>query len=83
MDDKIIIGAIRACDGKEKLENTFTLFKVGDKQRRIDILLGAMYNPQIFFSAGQLSVDDKYILTVESFLSMTWKISEIYEKMGA
>jgi hypothetical protein len=46
MDDKIIVGAIRACDTKEKLENTFALFDMNDKQRRIDIR--AMYNPQIF-----------------------------------
>lgn len=83
MENKqILIGAIRACETREMLDSTFALFKVSDLQQRCDVLVEAMYSPEMFFSSGELALKQRYELTVEMFLTMEWKLSMVYEKMG-
>lgn len=81
-NNQVLIGAIRGCSTRNDLETTFDLFKVNDLEARYDTLVEAMYNPQMFFSNGVPDVKQKYELTVEMFLTMEWKLSEMYEKMG-
>ena len=79
---QILVAAIRACATREELEDTFDRFSVSDLDVRYSVLVEAMYNPQMFFSNGSPSIKQKYELTVEMFLTMEWKLSELYEKMG-
>ena len=81
-NNQVLVGAIRGCSTREDLETTFDLFKKSDLQERYDILVEAMYNPQMFFSNASPALRQKYELTVEMFLTMEWKLSELYEKMG-
>lgn len=41
-----------------------------------------MYSPEMFFSSGEPALKQRYELTVEMFLTMEWKLSMVYEKMG-
>ena len=81
-NNQVLIGAIRGCSTREDLETTFDLFKVTDYEDRYNVLVEAMYNPQMFFSNGSPAIEQKYELTVEMFLTMEWKLSEMYERMG-
>ncbi|MDR3123668.1 MAG: hypothetical protein LBU16_07825 [Treponema sp.] len=80
--DKIIIGALKECTTRESLEDTFTRYEIADKQERIDKLNGCMGNPQTFFSSGKVSLEEVYELTIQMFLTMSWKLNEIYDRMG-
>ena len=82
LNNQILVGAIRECVTREDLETTFDLFKVSDLEERYNVLVEAMYSPQMFFSDGSPAIEQKYELTVEMFLTMEWKLSEMYEKMG-
>jgi hypothetical protein len=84
MDSKDrIVGALKACTTKEIIEDTFARFDVSVLGERIDILNRCMGNPQTFFSSGDsISVENKYELTIQMFLTMSWKMNELYERMG-
>lgn len=83
MENKqVLIGAIRACASRSDLDSTFELFKVDNTQQKYDVLVEAMYSPEMFFSSGEPSIAQKFELAVEMFLTMTWKVSELYSKMG-
>jgi len=49
---------------------------------RIVKLNDSMGNPQTFFSSDKISVDDEYELTIQMFLTGSWKLSEYYERLG-
>lgn len=78
---QVLIGAIRACVSRNDLETTFGLFHVSDTQEKYDVLVEAMYSPEMFFSSGSPVIEQKYELAVEMFLTMTWKVSSILEKL--
>lgn len=78
----VVIGGIRACDTRIALESAFDLFEVDDRQKRIDILIEAMYTPEVFFSCNNPELEVRYDLTIEMFLSMDWKITELYHNTG-
>jgi hypothetical protein len=80
--DKIIIGALKECTTRASLEDTFTLYKITDIQDRIDKLNACMGNPQTFFSSGKVSPEEVYELTIQMFLTMSWKLNDIYDRMG-
>lgn len=83
MEDKaVIIGAIRACTDRAILEKTFDTFSISDYQLRYDILVEAMYSPEMFFSTGNPDIKQKYELAVELFLTMEWKFSSLCERIG-
>ena len=81
-NDKIIVGALKECGSRESIENTFTLFGIGDKACRVTRLNDCMGNPQTFFSSDNISVEDKYELTIQMFLTGSWKLSEYYKRLG-
>ena len=80
--DKIVVGALRECGSRESIEDTFKLFGIGGKTERIDKLNDCMGNPQTFFSSDNVSLDDKYELTIQMFLTESWKLSEYYKRLG-
>jgi hypothetical protein len=80
--DKIVIGALKECTTRASLEDTFTRYEILDTQERIDKLNGCMGNPQTFFSPGKVSLEETYELTIQMFLTMSWKLNEIYDRMG-
>jgi hypothetical protein len=80
--DKIVIGALKECTTRTSIEDTFALYKIKDTQERIDKLNQCMGDPQTFFSSGKVSLKETYELTIQMFLTMSWKLNEIYDRMG-
>jgi hypothetical protein len=80
--NNIIVGALKECLSRESVEDTFDLYRIEDIQERIDKLNHCMRNPQTFFSSGDISLKDKYELTIQMFLTMSWKLNELYDKLG-
>lgn len=67
-----MIGAIRGCKNRAILERMFDRFEVKKNEERIDALLEAMYNPEVFFSGGDIEIEQKYETLVGAFLSGIW-----------
>jgi hypothetical protein len=80
--DKIVIGALKECTTRVSIEDTFDLYNIMDTQDRIERLNQCMGNPQTFFSSGKVSLEETYELTIQMFLTMSWKLNEIYDRMG-
>ncbi|GHV80609.1 hypothetical protein AGMMS49944_24000 [Spirochaetia bacterium] len=80
--DKIVIGALKECTSRETVEETFKLYQIADKAERVEKLNDCMGNPQTFFSSDKISPEDTYELTLQMFLTMSWKLNEIYDRMG-
>lgn len=76
-DDDVIIGALRACTTRSQIENIFNRFEIPEKdlEIRTSLLLNAMGDPEVFFSVGSPTEQEKYELIIQMFLSMTWKYS--------
>jgi hypothetical protein len=80
--DKIVIGALKECTTRASIEDTFDRFNITDIQERIGKLNQCMGDPQTFFSSGKVSLEETYELTIQMFLTMSWKLNEIYDRMG-
>jgi hypothetical protein len=80
--DKIVIGALKACTTRESIEDTFERYDITDTQEKIDKLNQCMGDPQTFFSSDKVSLEETYELTIQMFLTMSWKLNEIYDRMG-
>ncbi|MDR1173904.1 MAG: hypothetical protein LBK83_00360 [Treponema sp.] len=80
--NKIVIGALKECTTKESIEDTFNRYEITDTQERINKLNRCMGDPQTFFSSGNVSLEETYELTIQMFLTMSWKLNEIYDRMG-
>jgi len=73
---KPMIGAIRECNNRELLETMFKKFEVDKTEEKVDALKEAMYNPEVFFSSGNMDIEQKYETLVGAFLSGIWKADE-------
>jgi hypothetical protein len=82
INSNVVISALAACETVEAIEDTFRRFEVEDQEDRIDKLNKCMGSPQTFFSSDAISVPDKYELTIQMFLTMSWKLNEYYKRMG-
>jgi hypothetical protein len=71
-----MIGAIRGCTNRVLLERMFDRFEAAKTKDRIDALLEAMYNPEVFFSDGDIDLDKQYETLVGAFLSGIWNRDE-------
>ena len=80
--EKIVAGALRECESKEAIEDVFNRFVIDDRGNRIDRLNDCMGNPQTFFTSGEISLDDKCELTVQMFLTGSWKLAEYYDRLN-
>ena len=80
--DKIIVGAIKQCSTRKSIEDTFKLYKIEEKEERILKLNECMGNPETYFSSEKVSIDEKYELTLQMFLTASWKLVALYDRMG-
>jgi len=80
--DNIVIGALKGCGSRDSIEETFRLYQIKEIPERIKKLNICMGNPQTFFSSDKITTDDKYELTIQMFLTESWKLAEIYDRMG-
>jgi hypothetical protein len=80
--DEIMVGALEKCKSRESIEDVFNRFQVTGSEDKMKRLTETMGNPQTFFGSQSLSIEDKYELTVQMFLTMSWKLSEYYKRIG-
>jgi hypothetical protein len=72
-EKKLMLQAIRRSKTRPKLESKFKDFKVVDTQAKVDILKEAMCNPEVFFSSGELDIEQQYETILGAFLTGIWK----------
>ena len=85
MENKdIIVGAVAKCSKRGDIELVFENFGIhsDDFVKRQELLLEAMGNPRMFFSVGEPTDRQQYELTVQMFLSMSWKFSVMCRGRG-
>jgi hypothetical protein len=68
-----MIRAIRGSSTKPILEDVFNKFGVVETQAKVEALKEAMYNPEVFFSAGELDTEQQYEALMGVFLLGVWK----------
>ncbi|MGL4981630.1 MAG: hypothetical protein ACRC4W_02015 [Treponemataceae bacterium] len=78
----ITIGALRACQARSGIEETFTRFEISNIEEKMNLLQEAMYNPTMFFSTGEVSLSDKYESIVQLFLIGKWRLYTAYQQLG-
>ncbi|MDR0598749.1 MAG: hypothetical protein LBG84_01525 [Treponema sp.] len=74
--DKRVVGALKPCETRETVEETFGLFHITDMAAKIDYLEDCMGNPLIFFSDGDPDVESRYLTILSMFLTGEWKLYE-------
>ena len=80
--NKIIVGALKECGSRSSIEEIFNLHDISGKEERVGLLNECMGNPQTFFSQEHVSENDRYELTIQMFLTKSWKLRAYYERMG-
>jgi hypothetical protein len=79
--DKMVMGTLKECTTRESIGDAFKRYGITDTQEKIDRLNQCMGNPQTFFSPNEVSLEDTLSLTIQMFLTMSWKLNEIYDKI--
>jgi len=74
-----MIGAIRGCSTRPILDSVFEKFSVNETQVKVDALIEAMYNPEVYFSSGEMDTNRQYETLVGAFLTGVWKKKETEE----
>lgn len=82
MADKRIVAAIRASGDREMIENTFRRFGIAGWKERTRILLEAMYYPLMFFSGGEPTDEERYEMTMDTFMAGRWRRAEALYNAG-
>jgi hypothetical protein len=72
--NKILIGALSACETEEDVENTFQMFKVSDFKEKTDYILKCMGNPEVFYAGRVTSPENVYYTNLSAFLTGNWRI---------
>jgi hypothetical protein len=80
--NKVLVGALQHCDTKALVEDTFARFSVSDYSPKMDHLVEAMGNPELFFSGGNKDFEGRYATVLSMFLTGEWKMNKLYERMG-
>ncbi len=75
IEKRLVVGALGNCTNREDVEMVFNRFNVINFDEKTDLLLSVMDNPELFFSVGEPTPEQKYELVLESFLSMSWKFA--------
>ena len=81
-NERIVAGALKECNSRKSIEDIFRRFDVEDKAVRVDRLNDCMGNPQTFFTSGTVTTEEIYELTIQMFLTGSWKLSEKYKQLG-
>ena len=76
------VAAIRTCKTRESLYELLAKFEIAEPQEIIDCLNKCMYNPERFFSSCPATVEDELEFTKQIFLTGTWRLNEIYDRMN-
>jgi hypothetical protein len=76
------IAAIRTCRTRDSLDEMLGRFGITGAENTIDYLNECMYNPQTFFAAKPLTVEDELEFTKQIFLTGTWRLNDYYDRMG-
>jgi hypothetical protein len=77
----VLVSALKACVTEDTIRDTFERYAVTAPAIRTDYLNAAMGDPQTFF-VPKPSVDDEYAVTLQMFLTGTWKLNALYERAG-
>lgn len=80
IDKTMTLSGIRECETLKDLENVFKDRKIYDQDKKINLLIEAMYNPRMFAS-GETNSEQRYILTTAHFLTMTWKLAKSHNEL--
>lgn len=74
-NEKIILGALSGCKSKTEIEKVFSMMKISDIQKKIDMLDKCMGNPVTYYSTGaNIPIDKRYEVTAGIFLQGDWKL---------
>jgi len=76
------VAAIRTCKNLDSLNSMLVRFELTDSQEIIDCLNKCMYNPDRYFSASKVTIEEDLELTKQIFLTGTWRLNEFYDRMG-
>lgn len=71
--DQRVVGALRECETREQVEDTFGKFAVSDTGEKTNYILESMGNPDVFY-AGAVDPQSAYITNLSAFLTGTWKL---------
>ncbi|GHU48928.1 hypothetical protein FACS1894200_06830 [Spirochaetia bacterium] len=82
MNTKILVGALKACETEEQVEDTFGKFEVANLSEKIQALNESMGSPEMFFCGGDTDKEAEYSTTLSMFLTGEWKLNYFYDKMG-
>lgn len=80
MERKLILGALGSCTSRKDVESVFEAAKIENEDNKTKLLLETMGNPELFFSVGEPTMEQKYELVIESFLSMSWKFAQMCKR---
>lgn len=81
--DKVVVGALREARDKKNIDNIFSRFDITTIEDKTLYLIEAMHNPRLFFSNGEdIPLKQKYELTLQMFLTFSWKLYNYYEILG-
>jgi len=61
---------------RQLLDWIFAKFEVLDTYEKVDALKEVMYDPEVFFSSGEMDINQQYETLVGAFLSGIWKKDE-------
>jgi hypothetical protein len=70
--NNILVNALRGCETKEEVEDTFSKFEVANLPLKQQYLNTSMGNPEVFFS-GTTTPDSAYLTTRAAFITGAWK----------
>lgn len=74
----VLISALAACKTRDLLDDTFSRYNADGLEFRIECMNECMGSPKTFFSQGEeISINDRYELTVQMFLIGAWKTARI------
>jgi hypothetical protein len=71
--NKILVGALRECETREQVEDTFSKFSVSDFAEKTQYLIVSMGNPEVFYSS-EPDAESAYLTNLSAFLTGTWKL---------
>jgi len=76
------VAAIRTCKTLDSLNDMLARFELTDSREIIDCLNESMYNPDRYFSANNVTIEEDLELTKQIFIAGTWRLNEFYNRMG-
>jgi len=77
-----LIKALRVCKARFAVEDMFVRFGIKSPATKYAALHMAMYNPIVFYEGKSENPEVKYELQLQIFLTGTWRLNKVYDKMG-